>query len=304
MRRATASVDGRRGFTLLELLVVVSILTVLAALSAAAALKFLGVQQGANTKTALVKLQSALDAQWAAVTQRAKDEPIPDGVRAKADFLAMAGNDLHATARARVLYVKLKQRQAFPMTFDEALNPSPLPPLQPYAAFLRGLGVTRSSPVTRPYESAVCLLLALERAPGGGGVKVEDLGVGTVTATLTLANGKQVNYLADGWKSPLVFCRWPTGSKELNPNGPAAGRNDPGDPEGLLNVPGWLATPALATFRLYCHDLPPRTGGPTSFKLVPLIASAGPDKKLDLNPSTLEELGPGAKDNLYSTSAR
>src|SRR5262249_19329624 len=134
---------GRRGFTLIELLVVISILVLLVALSAAATLKFMGVQQGSNTKTALVKLQSQLDAQWAAVTQRAKDESIPDSVRDNADFAAMAGSDAHADARARVLYIKLKQRQMFPMTFDEALNPYPLPPLKPYVVSLQGLGVTR-----------------------------------------------------------------------------------------------------------------------------------------------------------------
>ena len=36
--------------------------------------------------------------------------------------------DANASNRVRVIYIKLKQRQAFPMTFDEALNPSPLPP--------------------------------------------------------------------------------------------------------------------------------------------------------------------------------
>jgi prepilin-type N-terminal cleavage/methylation domain-containing protein len=301
MRRAR-----RPAFTLIELLVVIAILAVLTALSAAATLRFLGVQQGSNTKTALVKLQSQLDTQWAAVTQRARDEPIPESIRNNPDFAVMVGKDALADARARVLYVKLKQRQMFPMTFDEALNPYPLPPLRPYVVFLQNLGVKKSTPQTQPYESSVCLLMALERAPGGGGVKMEDLGVGSVTATRTLPGGQEVNCLVDDWKSPLLFCRWPTGSPELNPNGPAAGRNDPGDPEGLLNVPGWLATPAARYFRSYCHDLPARaaTAGPTSYKLAPILASAGPDTVPDLDPRTFAPQGPGANDNLYSTSAR
>ena len=70
----------------------------------------------------LLRLQAQLDARWAAVTRAAHDEPIPDAVRGHADFQALVGTGPLAAARARVVYVKLKQRQAFPTTFDEALN--------------------------------------------------------------------------------------------------------------------------------------------------------------------------------------
>jgi prepilin-type N-terminal cleavage/methylation domain-containing protein len=301
MQRANGSGElGRRGFTLIELLVVVSIIAVLLALSAAATIKYIGVQQASNTKTALTKLQSQLDSQWAAVTQRAKDETIPDNIRASIQT-SMAGSDPNATARTRVIYVKLKQRQMFPMTFDEAINPSPLPPLKPYVDYLNGLGVNGSAPATQPFESAVCLLMALERAPSGGGVSTETLGIGTNITGFTLPGGQQVNVLVDAWKSPLVFCRWPSGSTELNPNGATAGRNDPGDPQGLLSNPAWANTAGAQTFANFCH---PVVAG-KSYKLAPMIASAGPDKKLGLDPKTLAELpGPDAKDNLYSTSAR
>jgi prepilin-type N-terminal cleavage/methylation domain-containing protein len=294
----------RAGLTLIELLVVISILLVLVALSAAATIKFIGVQQASNTNTTLVKLQSQLDRQWGEVLRRAKDEPIPDSVRQHPDFVAMIGNDPHASTRARVIYIKLKQRQAFPMSFDEVFNPAPLPTLQPYVVFLRNLGITASTPQTRPYESSICLLIALERSPGEAGVKVEDLGAGTVSAMLSLPGGGQVPYLTDGWDSPLVFCRWPTGCVELNPTGASAGRNDPGDPEGLLNIPDWLATPAANLFRRHCHDLPPRPAAarPSSYKLVPILVSAGPDRKLDLDLRTLAPQGLGATDNLYSSA--
>jgi hypothetical protein len=153
--------------------------------------------------------------------------------------------------------------------------------------------------------------MALERAPGGGGVSMADLGVSASTATLTLASGQQVPYLADAWKSPLALCRWPTGNKDLNPNGPAPGFNDPGDPQGLLTLPAWVGTtaltPAAARFAFYCHALPlrPADSKPASYRLAPLIASAGPDRKLDLDGATFAESGSGAKDNLYgSTGSR
>src|SRR5262245_33249697 len=290
----------RRGLTLVELLVVLAIISTIAALSAATTLKFIGVQQASNTRTTLTKLQGQLDTHWAEVTRQANDEPIPDTLRQNADFAAMAGDDSHAARRARVVYVKLKQRQVFPATFDEAFNPYPLPPLSPYVTFLRGLGVTGSTQATWPVESAICLLMALERATGDGGVKVEDMGLGTLA--VTLPNGTQTACLVDAWETPLGFCRWPTGSRELNPSGAARGRNDASDPEGLLNTPGWLAGPGAPLFRRLCHDVPARAAnaGPSSYKLTPLVASAGPDRKLDLAPGTFQSVGLGVNDNLQS----
>ena len=293
---------------MIELLVAISIIAVLLGLSAAATFKLIGAQLSSNTKTTLVKLQSQLDKQWAAVTHRAKDEDIPDSLRNNPHFATMIGTDANAEARARVLYVKLKQRQMFPMTFDEALNPYPLPPLLPYGTYLKSLGVSASSPQTQPYESAVCLLMALERSPSGGGVKMEDLGVGTAVAAFTLPSGAQVNGLIDAWKSPLVFCRWPTGSPQLNPGGAAAGANDSADPQGLLNAPTWVGnngySVAARTFMLHGHALPPRPPGSrlSSYKLAPIIMSAGADAIPDVDPMTLAETGPGAQDNLYSTN--
>jgi prepilin-type N-terminal cleavage/methylation domain-containing protein len=290
---------SRLGLTLVELLVVLAIISTVAALSAATALKFIGTQQVSNTKTTLGKLQGQLDAQWAEVTRRVREEPIPETLRANPDFAAMAGDDAYAARRARVIYVKLKQRQAFPMSFDEALNPYPLPPLSPYVTFLRNLGIKGSSAATQPFESAVCLLMALERTPADGGVKPEDMGLGTLA--VTLPGGAQTPCPVDAWETPLAFCRWPTGCPELNPSGPAAGRNDACDTEGLLNTPGWLASPGAALFRRLCHDLPPRAvnAGPSSYRLTPIVASAGPDRKMDLAAVTLQPTGAGANDNLY-----
>jgi hypothetical protein len=284
------------------LLVVVAIIGILVAISTSAVFKFIVTQRTANTRAGLGQIASRLETQWSEVTRKARDEPLPSSLLSNPDFLAMAGGDTHDVARARVVYVKLRQRQAFPMTFDEALNPAPLPPLKPYKAYLNGLGVTRSDPQTAPYESAICLLMALERSPGSAGVKAEDLGG---TASLALPGG-EARYLVDAWKTPLAFCRWPTGDQQLNPQGAAPGRNDPDDPDGLLNIPAWLATPGVTVFRRLCHDLPARASGagPSSYRLAPLIVSAGPDRDLALDPRSFQPQGPGARDNLSSDRVR
>jgi hypothetical protein len=212
-----------------------------------------------------------------------------------------AGSDPDAAHRGRVIFIKAKMKQAFPQTFDEALNPAPLTPLRAYQAYLGNLGITGSSSATQLYESSACLLMALQF--GEGGVKSQDLGVGSAVSRVSL-NGKEIEILVDGWKSPLVFCRWPTGSGELNPGGAQPGKgNDPYDPEGYLTYAGWLNGPGRAAFQQYFHGLPNRDASnqPFSYNLTPLIISAGPDKQLGLDFITAGALNASANDNIYSS---
>src|SRR5947209_4257995 len=190
---------ARRGFTLIELLVVIFLIAILMALGAAAVLRFMGSQQTDTTRDELRALQRQLDSQWQQVTRTAKDEEIPSAAQSWITD-NVARDDANASNRVRVIYIKLKQRQAFPMTFDEALNPWPLPPLQPYVAYLNGLGITGSNSQTRDVEPAVCLLMALERSPGGSGVAGEDLG--PFVANIPLPNGKTAWGLVDVWRQP------------------------------------------------------------------------------------------------------
>jgi prepilin-type N-terminal cleavage/methylation domain-containing protein len=197
MRRANAPTPaGRAGFTLIELLVVLSIIAVLIALSAAATVRFLGVQQTGNTRTLLSRLDSRLKNQMSIVVDQAQKDPIPASVTG-------------ATAdQRRALFVQLRLKQAFPMTFQEALNPAPLPPLPSYQAYLQSLGYTTGT-AAQAHDSAACLLLALQRGPSGGGVSADDLGT-SVTRDFPTPNGQTIKALVDGWGNPLVFCRAPT----------------------------------------------------------------------------------------------
>src|SRR5262249_47702093 len=147
----------RRGaFTLVELLVVLSIIAILIALSAAATLRFLGVQPATDTRTQLQRLDSTLRTQWSAVADQARKEPIPADIRPAIE--AIAGGD---TERTRVIWVKLRLKQAFPTSFAEALNPAPLQALPAYQSFLTQLQYTAQTP-PGPFDSAACLLMALQ----------------------------------------------------------------------------------------------------------------------------------------------
>jgi prepilin-type N-terminal cleavage/methylation domain-containing protein len=316
--------ESRPGFSLIEMMVVMTIIVVLAAIATGVYFKFIDVQQGNNTNTQLNKVHSIL-------LQRMKTENdlIKSEIKAgKANaLLPLTNNDPRV---AEVLYAKLRMRQAFPMNFAEALNlklplgtttvQSPLPPISTYVNRLKEWKVFNPpypaavpNDATDPYvESAACLLLALQRGTSGGGVDTEDLG-GAATADLTYkyvdtgsgaAVTTTVKGLVDGFGSPLVFCRWPTDCTELTPNLFPGINNDVGDPEGqLLKLP---ATPAGTStrdaFMTLCHKLPPATAS-QSYKLTPIIVSIGQDKRLGLEWKTFKVAGTNANDNVYSTSA-
>jgi prepilin-type N-terminal cleavage/methylation domain-containing protein len=305
MPRVNPRYRTRRSFTLLELLVVLTLITVLLALLTGTVVRTILTVQKSNTQTALTKVQSALNRQWVAYKdQYWKEDAQRLYPQQWAAVLAIAGND---PKRARVIWVKLRQKQTFPTTFNEALTPInlgggvTLNPLPTYVSALSAAGIAAAD--SGACQSSACLLLALQQSPSGGGVKLEDLGVNTSIQPLTTTNGKQINALVDAFGSPLQFCRWPT--KSANLGNSAAGlpgaANDPTDAEGTLTVQTWLGSSGAASFVALCHLLPPRSQqGPMSNRLVPLVASAGPDKQLGLDPGDFSSQGTGAdNDNLY-----
>jgi prepilin-type N-terminal cleavage/methylation domain-containing protein len=270
--------DLRPGFTLIELLAVIAIIAILMALSAAAIYKVVGTQQKSNTQTLLDRINPRLKQQWEIVTTKARTEPID--ASASAAITAMAGTDPNATQRARVIWIKARQKQAFPMTVAEAggatTPPVPLPPLPAYKSYLNGV-LAGGATIPATHESSVLLVMILERGASGGGLNAEELG-GNFLQTLTLSNGQTVRYFGDSWGVPLVFNRSPWNVPERNPGGAAAGKNDPGDPEGLLNDPNWVTTSGATQFSSPTYFGYPVAAG-TSFNLTPLLASAGPDKQ-------------------------
>lgn len=296
----------RGGFTLIELMVVITIIAALMALTAGAVMKVMATSQTNNTQTRLDSVQSQLSRAWSKVKDEAyyksqMNEPVPGLGTPVSQWiltnLAQIGpSDPNAQERVRVIYVKLRLRQAFPMSFNEALNPFPLPPLPGYATYLTSLGIVGTTPATASIESSACLLMALQRGASGAGINPEQIAGGGAIGNL---NG--ITYLTDAWGRPIFFSRFPAGSTYLNPAvnpatlaantantittpwwplGPVTcysqtGNNDPGDPQGYLQAPSWGTSPMGASFAALTLQV--LAAGNTSYKLAPMVASGGPN---------------------------
>src|SRR5262245_767507 len=192
----------RRGFTLIELLVVLSIIAVLISLTAAAVLKFMWVGPGKATDSTIRAVKSRLENQWNAVADQANKENIPAGTLTMI-VQNLAGADAETNFRARVIYVKLRLRQSFPVNFAEVITPSTaytLPPLNEYMTYLGRLGYTTANAASwpsAPVQNAVCLKMALELGAGVGGANKDELN--NLSGNLaTSPNGANVRGLVDG----------------------------------------------------------------------------------------------------------
>src|SRR5262245_1092532 len=92
--------NSRAAFTLVELLVAISIITILGALVAAGAMSWISGQSRRNTETAMRTLHKALHQHWDAVIDEAKKEKIiPPQVMTLAD---------NNPERARVIWIKIR----------------------------------------------------------------------------------------------------------------------------------------------------------------------------------------------------
>src|SRR5439155_20612537 len=89
-----ARVGGlRSGFTLIELVIVIAIIAILAALTTGVAMRFYGIQQQRNSEVTVTKVYEALKDQWDTVIRQAKEEPISPQAKAIANY-AGGSNDL------------------------------------------------------------------------------------------------------------------------------------------------------------------------------------------------------------------
>jgi Tfp pilus assembly protein PilE len=314
--RANVRGNRRRSFTLVELITVLAIITLIVGLSIGAVMATINLRHWKDTAFTMTELNSAINKHWTAVSQQAATEnwntpdmttPLPGNTLGPlATIRQWAAND---DRRARVMYVKFRQKQEFPTSFSEALNPYPLPPKKAYVAYLNQLGITGSTSATAPYESAACLYMAMTLSTSGTEFKADQFG--NAVHEFPTPNGQQIKAFTDDWNHALMFSRWPTGDPNLPALCPIPSQyptlisiRDKDDWDGKLIDQNWQsANPTSVTqFQTYGH-LITNSQGPLAYYVIPVIVSAGADGNFGIatGDATLTQTNAGAAhDNIYS----
>ncbi len=209
----------RRGFSLIEVLVVISIIGVLAAISAGAMFRLRAAQTASNTEGTLSKLHGLMMDRWHASLDRAK-KTVPS------DLVDRCGGDKE---RAVAIWTYAVLKNDFPTTFAEANAKIDLGG----NAVLQPLGIFK--PISKPttaylatqtptvqQQSAALFYAAITQGSGGGsaaGLEGSNQQVGKTDVVDTAATAQNANIplsvYKDGWGTPVLFVRHASGG-ELN----------------------------------------------------------------------------------------
>lgn len=204
-RRATA----RPGFTLVEMLMVVAIITLLLAITTVGLQKATDAQKNRSSKEQVYKLQQSIDAEYQRVVQQSADDArggkVPQAVKDYCD------NDVN---RITAVWTAMQLRRQFPDSFAEAVTPFTVIPgysLNPLATFAGVVGVGSASGANAPVdpnESAALLRLILaEKSTSGGGAMASSADELGQQMTVTIG-GKPFKAFADAFGMPIGFRRW------------------------------------------------------------------------------------------------
>jgi len=218
--------NARSAFTMVELLIVIAIIAVMAALTTAAVMRFWGTGPRLATSSGLSTIKGHFDKQWNAVRTKANNDVLPSNFLGFAQWYSSKWaipiqND--ADPRIRQVYIELMLAQAFPINYQEARDPTngyPSPPSSnwaqphgPYMKYFQSLGISTKNPPSPAdldsleVQEGVCLYMALERGPQNNNVNSDGLG-STAANQLNLQTGKRAWACVDGWGRPLLFSRY------------------------------------------------------------------------------------------------
>jgi prepilin-type N-terminal cleavage/methylation domain-containing protein len=249
----------RRGFTLIEVLVVIGIIGILVAITLTGAFKARGSAEKSLTVNNMQKIASALDQQLKTVADQAADiaRSRPQWFSDQMIPLAL-GDD----RRAKALLLKLTLRRELPVTMAEVNGTYTLPtpvrlptagvnrPVPPYplTSPTTFRSVAGQSFASTDVESAVLLYISVTAGRRGlmfdPDQAVGSSGVGTVTS----ANNTPFKVFVDAWGTPIklvrairnndsIFSSIQVDELDKSKYAGNAASKDPQDREGMLQKP-------------------------------------------------------------------
>lgn len=274
---------SRRGFTLVELLIVISIIGIIAALSMAALLGAAEEGRVARAQSQIQKIDQLISEKWNGYRFRQLPIRIP------------AGTDPRTAALWRLNALRELMRMEMPDRLTDINdNPSPaigqaLPAVT--RAYRRHFSTTTAS-TTLSYDQAECLYAIIAQMRDGDASALSFF----MNSEIGDVDGDGANEILDPWGEPIMFLRWAPGYSR------AAITHDvrTGEPlSNFLAAPAPLPEVAVSTFQVPAGQIAPdafdplkvdpRWSDPTlnnygfkPFLLRPLIFSGGPDKVYDI----------------------
>lgn len=256
----------RSGFTLIEMLVVISIVVVILGVGVGATMKFREAATNRAADDQMKQLQIALNGQYETVVSQCNKDKPPDAI------LAYCGGD---PDRTRAVHAAAMLRTYFPDTFAEATTPFTIG-TQTYnsptrAAFKQVAGSTGLN--AEQQSAALVYLILSEQAVGQGSGEVRSK-----EGMVKDSAGKEFKVFLDPWNNPIRFTRWTqTADLDAAPYAHASpsGSIDPLDPKSRVVT-------VTSTWTAASHRDPlnaaPRNLLFVNKNRVPSVFSSGKDK--------------------------
>jgi prepilin-type N-terminal cleavage/methylation domain-containing protein len=272
--------DRARGFTLVELMMVIAIVAILAAISMAALAGAAEEGKRQRVRTQIYKIDQLINDKWNSYRFRQLPIRMPVGVNA------------NLAAQVRLNAMRELQRMEMPDRLNDILDgPTPAIPTNPVAITRPALSnayarrVTPAAASTLSYDSAEMLYLIIAEMRDGERSALDFF----LTSEIGDVDQDGMYEILDPWGTPIMWLRWAPGYSRYDANDPMLA--------GKIAAPAPLPSIVVDTIQYPDGSTRPDPFDPLKadprfnngmangflpFKLSPLIFSAGPDRVYDI----------------------